>query len=216
MLLNETGKFLVQHVWERARAVRTVDEVVIATDAQGILDAASSFGARAVLTSPDHRSGSDRAAEIARSVSARLVVNVQGDEPELEPGDVEALIAAMQPNDPMGTLVYDGLTDAQQDDPDVVKARVVDGYAVDFTRERLPGGQRHLGVYAFSAEFLQEFTRLEPTKNEGVRRLEQMRALDHGYRIRAVPATHEGLGIDTAADYAAFVRRCRGGAAPKA
>jgi len=216
MLLDETGKYLVQHVWERARQATRAENVVIATDAREILEAAESFGARALLTSPDHASGSDRAAEVARRLQPRLVVNVQGDEPELDPAHVDALVDAMGPDDEMGTLVHAGLTEDEQDDPAVVKARVEDGYAVDFTRARLPGGWRHVGVYAFSAAFLEAFTRLPPTPNEKERRLEQMRALDHGHRIRAVKARHGGTGIDTPEDYAAFVRRWREGTLPGA
>lgn len=212
MLLQDTGKYLVQHVWERACAIDGADAVVVATDDESIRAAVESFGGRAVMTSTDHASGSDRAAEVARGehgAGVRLVVNVQGDEPELDPADVDALIAAMTPDIEMGTLVYEGLTEAEQADPSVVKAVVEDGWAVDFRREPTPGGLRHLGVYAFRADFLQRYTGLPPTERERERRLEQMRALDHGHRIRAVRARHCGTGIDTPGDYAAFVKRYR-------
>jgi 3-deoxy-manno-octulosonate cytidylyltransferase (CMP-KDO synthetase) len=212
MLLHETGKFLVQHVWDRAVRIRGADAVVVATDDESIRAAVEDFGGTAIMTSPDHASGSDRAAEVARGPhgqGVRLVVNVQGDEPELEPADVDALIEAMAPDVEMGTLVFEGLTDADQADPSVVKAVVEDGWAVDFRREPTPGGRRHLGIYAFRADFLQRYTALPPTERERERRLEQMRALDHGHRIRAVEARHCGIGIDTPEDYAAFVRRWR-------
>jgi len=208
MLLAETGQPLIQHVWERACQIEGADDVVVATDHESIRAAVESFGGTAVMTSPDHQSGSDRAAEVARGRDVSLVVNVQGDEPELDPGDVGALIAGMDDAD-MGTLVYDGLTDANQADPSVVKAVVADGWATDFRREPTPGALRHLGIYAFAAPFLQAYTALEPTARERERKLEQMRALDHGHRIRAVAAKHCGIGIDTPADYAAFVRRWR-------
>ena len=206
MLLKETGKYLVQHVYERALQVEGADEVVVATDHPSIVAAVESFSGNVALTSPHHASGSDRAAEVALARGADLVVNLQGDEPDVEPKDVSTLIAAMTPGTEMGTLVFDGLDEDQQDDPSVVKAVVDGGWAVDFFREPTPGGLRHLGIYAFAAEFLQTFTRLAPTKREKERKLEQMRALDHGHRIRAVPARHASIGIDTPEDYAAFVR----------
>ena len=208
VLLRETGKYLVQHVYERAQLIRGASEVVVATDHERVRAAVESFGGRAVMTSVDHPSGTDRAAEVARSRDAALVVNLQADEPELEPTDVEALITAMfESGARMGTLVFDELSDADQADLSVVKAVVVEGWAVDFRREPTPGGQRHLGIYAYTADWLQEFTRLDPTPREKQRRLEQMRALDHGVNLRAVTARHCGIGIDTPADYRAFVSR---------
>jgi 3-deoxy-manno-octulosonate cytidylyltransferase (CMP-KDO synthetase) len=110
----------------------------------------------------------------------------------------------------MGTLVHDGLTEEDQRTPSVVKAVVdADGWAVDFRRDPTPKGLVHLGIYAFRADFLQAYTQLPPTAREKERRLEQLRALDHGHRILAVRARKRGIGIDTPADYAAFVRRCR-------
>ena len=209
VLLRETGRYLMQHVYERALAIRSADEVVIAADHSDVARAAESFGAAAVMTSPDHPSGTDRAAEVARLRPATLVVNLQADEPEMEPEDVEALIAGMRRSGAeMGTLVHLDLSEADQGDPSVVKA-VVDGrgWARDFRREPTPGARRHLGIYAYRGEFLQRFTNLAPTVHEQSRRLEQMRALDHGIPILAISAAHNGVGIDTPEDYAAFVRR---------
>ena len=208
VLLKETGKYLVQHVYERALQVRGAGAVVVATDDPSVADAVESFGGTAVMTSAQHRSGSDRAAEVAAAGSASLVVNLQGDEPELDPADIDALIDAMGPEVEMGTLVHDGLTDEEQADPSVVKAVVEGGWAIDFLRDPTPGGLRHIGIYAFRPDFLQRYAALPPTPREKERRLEQLRALDHGHRIRAVPARSWSSGIDTPEDYAAFVRRC--------
>ncbi|MHC4933413.1 MAG: 3-deoxy-manno-octulosonate cytidylyltransferase [Planctomycetota bacterium] len=208
VLLKETGKFLVEHVYERALRIEGASQVVVATDHERVAAAVETFGGRAVLTSPDHPSGTDRAAEVARSVEAELVVNLQADEPELEPKDVDALIAAMTPGVEMGTLVFPRLTAAEQGDPSVVKAVVnAAGWATDFRRAPTPGGLRHLGIYAYASAFLQQFTALPPSPREKERKLEQLRALDHGHRIRAVEANHNGMGIDTPEDYAAFVSR---------
>jgi len=208
VLLKETGRYLVQHVYERALRIEGADEVVVAADHEEVKAAVESFGGRVVMTSPDHPSGSDRAAEVARARDCRLVVNLQADEPELEPRDVAGLIAAMDGAE-MGTLVIGALSKSAQNDPSVVKAVVEDGWAVDFRREPTPSAMRHLGIYAFTPDFLQRYTSLPPTENERTRRLEQMRAIDHGVRIRAVEATHCSTGIDTEEDYRAFVQRFR-------
>lgn len=209
VLLKETGKYLVQHVYERAVRIRGADDVVVATDDEAVMRAVESFGGRAVMTSPEHASGSDRAAEAARGREVSLVVNLQADEPEIDPADVSGLIEAMGPDVEMGTLVSEDLTEPEQRDPSVVKATVEQGWAVDFRREPTPGAARHLGIYAFRADFLQVYTRLPRTARERDRRLEQLRALDHGHAIRAVVARHRSIGIDTPGDYAEFVTRCR-------
>ncbi len=210
VLLRETGKYLVEHVHERACRVRGADEVIVATDHERIAQAVASFGGRAVMTSPDHPSGSDRAAEVVRGRPwVRVVVNVQADEPDLDPSDVEALIAGLG-DARMGTLVHPDLGEEEQRNPSVVKALVdADGFASDFRREPTPGGLRHLGVYAFAREYLLRYTSLPPSAREKERRLEQMRALDDGVAIRAVRARTKGIGIDTPQDYAAFVARQR-------
>jgi 3-deoxy-manno-octulosonate cytidylyltransferase (CMP-KDO synthetase) len=210
MLLKETGKYLVQHVYERALLVPNAHEVVIGADDPEIVRAVEGFGGVAVLTSPLHPSGSDRVAEVAKSRPATLVVNLQGDEPEIDPSDVARLIDAMEPGDEMGTLVHDRLTEEEQRTPSVVKAVVEGGFAIDFRREPTPGACRHVGIYAYRPAFLERFTKLAPTAREKERKLEQMRALDHGVRIRAARARRAGAGIDTPEDYAAFVRRFRG------
>lgn len=211
VLLRETGRYLMQHVYERALAIPSADEVVLATDHPAVAEAAASFGADVVMTSPDHPSGTDRAAEVERLRPAALVVNLQADEPEMEPEDVEALIDGMRRSGAeMGTLVHPDLSEADQQDPSVVKAVVDDrGWARDFRREPTPGAKRHLGIYAYRSGFLQRFTELAPTERERERRLEQMRAIDHGVPIFAVLADHKGVGIDTPEDYAAFVERWR-------
>ncbi|MHC4137800.1 MAG: 3-deoxy-manno-octulosonate cytidylyltransferase [Planctomycetota bacterium] len=211
VLLKETGKYLVQHVYERAVQVHGADEVVVAADDEAVVAAVESFGGRAVLTSPEHGSGSDRAAEVARGRDVSLIVNLQADEPEIDPADVAGLIAEMGPAVEMGTLVCEGLTEAEQRDPSIVKAVVEEGWAVDFRRDPAPGGVRHLGIYAFRADFLQHYTALARTAREKERKLEQLRALDHGHSIRAAAARHWSIGIDTPEDYAGFVTRCRGG-----
>jgi len=209
VLLKHTGKYLVQHVYERALTITGADGVVVAADDERVREAVESFGGNVVMTSPDHGSGTDRAAEVARERDAGLILNLQADEPEFEPADAAALIEAMAAGAEMGTLVHPELTAEEQTDMSVVKALVRDGWAVDFRREPTPDGLRHVGIYAYRDDFLQMFSALPPSAREQARRLEQMRALDNGVRIRAVEASGESAGIDTPEDYAAFVTRWR-------
>ena len=201
----------MQHVYEQAKKIAGIDEVVIATDDERVRKAVESFGGNVVMTSPDHPSGTDRVAEVAKNRTEDIVLNLQADEPELEPKDAAALVRAMTTTTDaeMGTLVHPELNDDEQADPSVVKAVVENGWATDFRREPTPGGQRHIGIYAYRADFLERFTALPPSDREQARKLEQMRALDNGTGILAVGATHKGVGIDTPADYAAFVTRWR-------
>ncbi len=227
LLLNESGKFLLQHVYERAVQASKVDRVVIATDTEEIAEAARSFGATAVMTSDEHKSGTDRVAEAVRilvgddGTPPELVVNVQGDEPELDPDHVDRLIDVMANcDDPMGTLAepIDDAADLAR--PSVVKV-VVDtlGRALYFSRAAIPHGAgvgenpralRHIGLYAYRPAFLQGFCSLPPAPLERSERLEQLRALFHGHSIRvAVVQSGGARGIDTREDYDAFLSRVK-------
>ncbi|MEZ6189544.1 MAG: 3-deoxy-manno-octulosonate cytidylyltransferase [Planctomycetota bacterium] len=220
LLLKRSGKYVIQHVHERIQGLG-VARVVIATDSEEILAAAREFGAEALMTDPGHQSGTDRVAEAARLLaddSLELIVNVQGDEPEIDPEHVRRLIEAMEQGDPMGTL-------AEPLDPDdwersqVVKlVRDAAGYALYFSRAPIPAGAlepgspvhplRHVGVYAFRPDFLQAFCKLDPAPLERVERLEQLRALYHGHRIRVAVVEASGArGIDTPEDYERFLAR---------
>lgn len=236
MLLRETGKPLLQYAWEAACRAKQLDEVIIATDSREIADAATAFGARVSLTG-DHPSGSDRIAEVVRREcpEASLVVNVQGDEPELDPGSIDTLIAAMRdrPDVEMGTLAVPIDSVAMLQDTGCVKVVcAADGRALYFSRLPIPfyrDGQPadlltpheetahlttspwllHLGIYAFRPAFLLAFTRMPPSRLEQLERLEQLRALEAGASILVKVVAHRSVGIDTAADYAAFVARQR-------
>jgi 3-deoxy-manno-octulosonate cytidylyltransferase (CMP-KDO synthetase) len=215
-LLTETGKFLVQHVWERVRAARRLARVIIATDHEEIQRAAASFGAEVMMTSPDHRSGTDRVHEVAQRLGADLVLNVQGDEPEVSPTAIDALVADLERGSTMATLAC-ALTDPKKlVKPNHVKV-VCDriGRALYFSRAPIPwheagiapGTLLHLGVYGFQRATLERFAALEPSRLELSERLEQLRALEHGIPIQVILSEHEFSGIDTPEDYAAFVAR---------
>ena len=221
-LLARTGKPLIQHVVEGVRRASRIQDVVVATDDRRIADAVEAFGGRAVMTSVSHRSGTDRLAEAAARLNLAaddIVVNVQGDEPDVPPECVDRLLALLEGCDaPMATLAAPMPPD-QADDPNKVKV-VCDsaGRALYFSRSRIPydrdrTGQarylRHLGIYAYRVAFLRLFASLPPTPAETLERLEQLRALEHGYRIVLAVVDYDGVGIDTPRDYAAFVARTK-------
>lgn len=217
LLLAETGKPLLQHVWERVTRAQTLDPVIVATDDERIRAAAEGFGATAVMTSPDHASGSDRVAEVAAGLDAELVVNVQGDEPEIDPDDLDALVRRLAVGDcelatlarPLAAHETDVLADSA-----AVKV-VMDGAgrALYFSRSPIPWGDEasgchlHVGVYAWRKDALLRFSAAPPTALERRERLEQLRALDMGMRCAVVVTEHDALGIDTPEDYARFVGR---------
>lgn len=226
-LLAETGKPLIQHTVEAAQAVGDV-EVVVATDDERILTAVQDFGGQAVMTADTHESGSDRVAEAARLIGGTpdVIINVQGDEPEIDPDAIRLLIevhrTAQSSDRPafISTLVCPFATAAQADDPNTVKAVLTTPdphgirYAMYFSRSRLPYPRHeghtpllHLGLYAYSPESLQAFPTLPRTPLEITESLEQLRVLEHGHRIAVGEVKHAAPGIDTPADYAAFVAR---------
>lgn len=227
-LLAETGKPLIQHTVEQALRVGNAD-VVVATDDQRIFDAVMDFGGQAVMTDPDHQSGTDRVAEAARHHDAEIIVNVQGDEPEIEPDIIRQLIDthAKAQNGPRpafaSTLVCPFPTDIDPAGPNAVKAVLSQPddagvqSALYFSRSLVPHprhdeGQApylHLGLYAFSPESLQLFPSLSRTPLEKTESLEQLRILEHGHRIACGIVGGTAPGIDTPEDYAAFVERQR-------
>ena len=211
------GKPMLRHVWERARAARGLDELVIATDDERIAAVARAWGAAAEMTSPDCASGTDRVAEVTRRRSeARVILNLQGDEPELETGAVTRLIETMigDPGIRMGTIAHHEPDLAALAPPDVVKVVVdLDGFALFFSRADIAGASqggpalRHAGVYSFRRETLLEFAAWPPGALEKAERLEQMRALERGVRIKVVLGHQPFAGVDTPEQLAALEAR---------
>lgn len=211
------GRPMVQHVWERARRARGLDTLVIATDDERIERTSRAFGAEVERTSPECASGTDRVAEVARRhPEAGIVVNLQGDEPELDPDAVGRLVAGMRADAGirMATLAHAERDAAVLASPDVVKVGVdAEGYALYFTRrdpagERRPGViLRHIGVYGFRRDLLLEFASWPPGRLERDERLEQLRAVERGVRIRVFEAAHASVGIDTPEQLATLERR---------
>jgi 3-deoxy-manno-octulosonate cytidylyltransferase (CMP-KDO synthetase) len=213
------GKPLLRHVWERAGTVRGIDELVIATDDERVATAARDWGAVVEMTSVDHASGTDRVAEVTRRrPQAGIVLNLQGDEPELEAGAVSRLLAGMraEPRIRMATLAHREADAAILAAPDVVKV-VVDahGFALYFSRADLASASRggpalrHVGVYGFRRELLLAFAQWPPGELERAEGLEQLRALERGERIRVYIGSQASSGVDTPAQLAALERRRR-------
>ena len=189
------GKPMIQHVWERTRAARSVDAVVVATDDERIRDACLSFGADVEMTRTDHATGTDRLAEVAQRYDHDVLVNVQGDEPLIEGHVVDTAVEALLEDESasMSTLVHRADPEAW-DDPNRVKV-VLDaqGFALYFSRAPIPFRRKdtgiaplqHVGLYVYRRDFLLEIVALERSPAERAEELEQLRALENGYRIRA-------------------------------
>jgi 3-deoxy-manno-octulosonate cytidylyltransferase (CMP-KDO synthetase) len=203
------GKPMIEHVYARAKQARRVDAVLIATDDSRIADAADAFGATAVMTRATHATGTDRLAEVAANLASDIVVNVQGDEPFIAPEAIDAAIEPLvqHPEDMISTLRRRIDDPADLVAPSVVKV-VVDenGYALYFTRaavpfvrpeQAAPTAWRHLGLYAYRRAFLISFATWRQTPLEKAEGLEQLRALERGYKIRTVETTTETIGVDT-------------------
>jgi 3-deoxy-manno-octulosonate cytidylyltransferase (CMP-KDO synthetase) len=204
---------MLEHVWERVKMAHYLTDAVIATDDQRIFDAARRFGATVRMTRSDHVSGTDRAAEIASADDADLIVNIQGDEPLIDPGAIDAAITPLvhEPEIKMGTLKKRIEDPREIDDPNVVKV-VTDRFqnAIYFSRSTIPHGRgggsagyfKHIGLYVYRRDFLLRYSDLAMGPLEEAERLEQLRALENGYKIRVVETEYESLGVDTPEDLA--------------
>ncbi len=231
-LLRQTGKYLIEHVYEKALLAKRASAVVVATDDHRIVEAVREFDGQAVMTSSRHQSGTDRIAEVAAMKEFShfdRIVNVQGDEPEIDPNLIDTLLRLLEMTDvQMATAAAPFQSAAEIASPDIVKV-VLDQrrFALYFSRSVIPfdrDGQiscaagaaplmlaglyrKHLGIYAYQKRFLLQLSATEPCDLEKLEKLEQLRALYLGARIIVHDTAHAQHGIDTPADYEAFVRR---------
>jgi 3-deoxy-manno-octulosonate cytidylyltransferase (CMP-KDO synthetase) len=225
-LADILGKPMIQYVYEGVRQSKLIEEVIVATDDQRIIEAVQSFGGKAEMTSPTHSSGTDRVAEVAKKLKAEIIVNVQGDEPLIKGNIIDKAIRPLLTDDtlPMSTLMT--RIDEVRDwlNPHIVKV-VVDqkNFALYFSRSPIPfprdlqigrlesnpfGTNRplpkrvfkHIGVYVFRKKFLLHFSKMKPSPLEKLEKLEQLRALENGHRIIVTPVNYEPLSVDTPDD----------------
>ena len=224
VLSDINGKPMVQHVWERVSKAHEVDEVIVAVDKEKVFKTVQSFGGKAVFTSPEQPSGTDRLAEVASTVDADVYINVQADEPLVHPVMVDALaqVFEYEKNVQMATLIKRIHTKEEITDPNVVKV-VVDrkGFALYFSRSAIPyiGGEsikgpgggpalrdvsgsyfKHIGLYSYTKDFLFTYTNLPKSTLEIDEKLEQLRVLEHGYKIMTVETRYDTIGVDTPED----------------
>ena len=228
MLLRETGKSLIQHTWESASRAIKPSGICVATDHNEISDEVRRFGGDVRMTSPDAASGTDRVAEVARGLpDVDVFVNVQGDEPEIDPEAIDRVITVLEEDSEasVGTLATPIRNRAYLEDPNCVKV-VLDesSRALYFSRSPIPHPRvwsdellradppvflLHLGIYAYRREFLLDFASRKPSPLEQTERLEQLRALAAGHKIAVGIVSDAPVGIDTLDDYRAFVSRVR-------
>ena len=223
-LADKTGKPLIQHVYERATAAALVEDAVIATDDQRIRDAVRAFGGQAIMTRADHPNGTCRLAEAAEAVNADVIVNVQGDEPEIDPKMIDLTVQRLL-DEPIGdpgasqiaTLASPFSRHEDASDPHVVKVVIdQDRSALYFSRSLIPYDRegrgtnpplKHLGLYVYRREFLATYVSLPATPLEQTEQLEQLRVLEHGYSIAVAVGNAHFHGIDTPEQYDRFVQR---------
>jgi len=208
------GRPMIEHVYRRTVAARSVGVVIVATDDERICDAVEAFGGRAQLTSSKHQSGTDRLAEVAAGLTCDLVVNVQGDEPLIEPSTIDDAIAPFRTDRELQmTTLRRRIEDLSElENPNVTKMVVDrDGYALYFSRAAIPHTRegcppapawRHIGLYVYRRECLLRLTSLPPTAMERAEALEQLRAIEYGIRIKAIETAHDSIGVDTPEDLA--------------
>jgi len=205
------GKPLLQWTWENASAVRSLDRLIIACDNPEIKKVAEGFGAEVVMTSSDHCSGTDRIAEAARDIDAKIIINIQADEPLMHPSVIDDLAQTMlTDSDLVMTTVRKKIDkDYEIDNPNVVKVICdKDGFAIYFSRSSIPYYRsldekkyyKHLGIYAYTKDFLYTFKNLPSSYLEKAEKLEQLRAIEAGYKIKVIETTFDSQGVDTEDD----------------
>jgi 3-deoxy-manno-octulosonate cytidylyltransferase (CMP-KDO synthetase) len=228
VLAAKTGKPLVQHVYEAAQRAKLLEKVIVATDDRQVYDAVLSFGGQAVMTRPDHQSGTSRVAEAAIAEGLRpddIAVNVQGDEPEMDPVLIDAAVAALRSGAggcPMATSAIPFAPGEDAANPNLVKvvlrkdgralyfSRALIPYVRDTSATDLPMPLKHVGLYAYRRSFLDQFSTFAPTPLERSEVLEQLRVMEHGHDIAVAVRESENFGgIDTPEQYEAFVARWR-------
>jgi len=216
VLADLMGKPLVQHVWESAKRSRILEDVIVATDSEDVIKVVNGFGGKAVYTSKDQPSGTDRIVEVVNPIDAGVIVNIQGDEPLVHYSMIDGLANALLEDSSvqMATVIKKISDKTELLNPNVVKA-VIDkaGYALYFSRSPIPYDRiskpetgspffyyKHIGIYAYTKDFLFTYTNLPKSILEDREKLEQLRALENGYRIKTIETEFDTVGVDTPED----------------
>lgn len=216
VIANLLGKPVIQHVWENARKAKTLDDLVVACDDERIMKAVEAFGGKAVYTSPNQPSGTDRLAEVVNPIDVDIAVNIQGDEPLMKSIMIDNLVLSLKEDKAaqMATMMKRIEDDSELTNSNVVKV-VTDknGYAIYFSRYAIPYNRtneadpkkrpvyyKHIGIYAFTKDFLFQFRNLPHSALENAEKLEQLRALENGYKIKVVETKFDTIGIDRPED----------------
>ena len=198
------GLPIIIRVYQQVIQVEKLDKVIVAIDDEKTQIELKKYGVTGVMTGKYHQSGTDRLAEAIKDEDADIIVNIQGDEPEIEPEIIDTLVSSFKNSDgDMATAATSDLTEEDLENPDVVKVKLDEKeFALDFSRQPLSGGRifRHIGIYAFKRKSLKKFTGLPPSKIEIEQKLEQLRALDNGISIHTILTNYRGRGVDTPED----------------
>lgn len=231
VLLDLHGKSVIQRVYEQALKAKTIDAVYIATDSIEVQKHCQNFTQRVVMTSQSHESGTDRVAQTVEKLEADIVINVQGDEPFIEPQLIDDLVGAFDENEVMVSAMHRLHSVEELKNPNVVKVTVDKNYhALYFSRSIIPHHRddwesllhhhstvpsalkfyRHLGIYGYRKEFLMHYTQMDSSYLERLEKLEQLRVLENGYKIKMVETSYESIGIDTLEDYQKALRWLQG------
>jgi 3-deoxy-manno-octulosonate cytidylyltransferase (CMP-KDO synthetase) len=216
VLLDIAGKPMLRHVWERAKKASLLDDVIIATDDKTVMDVAQRFGAKAVLTSTGHKTGTDRITEVVNPLDVKVVVNIQADEPLIHPAMINALASELlnNPSLVMATLAKKITDEKDIHDPNIVKVIMdKEGFALYFSRASIPYNRgaesglfmtqshyKHIGIYAYTKDFLFTYTNMPLSKLEQIEKLEQLRVLENGYKIKVIETVYDTMSIDTQED----------------
>ena len=232
VLANIAGKPMIQHVWERAKEAKLLDDIIIATDSEDVIKVVESFGGKAVFTSKDQPSGTDRITEVINPIDVKIVVNIQGDEPLMHPTMIDGLAGALLEDSsiPMATVAKRISDSKDIFNPNVVKVvKDRDGFALYFSRSPIPYVRKdsshhsivdfhswftsgnadkndigyyykHIGIYAYTKDFLFTYTNLPKSKLEEAEKLEQLRAIENGYKIKVIDTEFDTIGVDTPED----------------
>lgn len=213
-IANILGKPMIQHIYEKAKEASVLDEVVVATDDERIKNIVDSFGGKCVLTSKEHISGTERLTEVVFDTDVKIIVNIQGDEPLIHPSMINDVAYALLENKNlvMSTLKHRIKNKEELKNPNIVKVITdKDNFAIYFSRSPIPNLSRkkddldialykHIGIYAYTKDFLLTFKGLKSSKLEEAESLEQLRAIEHGYKIKVIETKHETISVDTQED----------------